>query len=38
MALIYIFDGAGSMDHATLKDGNDKVIFRDTFDESTLKK
>lgn len=33
MALIYIFDGTGSIDHATLKDGNDKVVFRDTFDE-----
>jgi hypothetical protein len=33
MTLIYIFDGTGSIDHATLKDGNDKVVFQDTFDE-----
>ena len=33
MTLIYIFDGTGSIDHATLKDGNDEVVFRDTFDE-----
>ena len=33
MALIYVFDGTGSIDHATLKDGNDEVVFRDTFDE-----
>lgn len=31
MALIYIFDGTGSIDHATLKDGNDEVVFRDNF-------
>jgi transcriptional regulator with XRE-family HTH domain len=33
MALIYMFDGTGSIDHATLKDGNDEVVFRDSFDE-----
>lgn len=33
MTLIYIFDGTGSIDHATLKDGNDEVVFQDTFDE-----
>jgi hypothetical protein len=33
MALIYIFDGTGSIDHATLKDGNGGLVFRDTFDE-----
>ena len=33
MTLIYIFDGTGSIDHTTLKDGNDKVVFQDTFDK-----
>ena len=33
MTLIYIVDGTGSIDHATLKDGHDKVVFQDTFDK-----
>lgn len=33
MTLIYIFDGTGSIDYATLKDRDDKVMFQDTFDK-----
>ena len=32
MALIYIFDGTGSIDYARLKDGSEKIVFEDTFD------
>lgn len=33
MTLIYIFDGTGSIDHATLKDSSGDVVFQDTFDK-----
>ncbi|HMF72574.1 MAG TPA: hypothetical protein VK616_13945 [Flavitalea sp.] len=32
VALIYIFGGTGSIDHARLKDGNGKIIFEDDFE------
>jgi hypothetical protein len=32
MALIYIFDGTGSIDFARLKDGNGKIVFEDDFE------
>jgi hypothetical protein len=31
VAVSYIFDGTGSVDHATLKDGDGKVVFEDGF-------
>lgn len=32
VAVSYIFDGTGSVDYATLKDGEGKVVFEDGFD------
>ena len=32
VALIYIFDGKGSIDYARLKDGNGQVVFEDNFE------
>ncbi|MBA4054498.1 MAG: hypothetical protein C0490_07295 [Marivirga sp.] len=31
VALIYIFDGTGSIDYAKLQDGNEQVVFEDNF-------
>lgn len=31
MALIYIFDGKGSIDYAKLRDGNGQIVFEDNF-------
>jgi hypothetical protein len=31
-ALIYIFDGTGSIDYARLKDGNGRIVFEDDFE------
>lgn len=32
VALIYIFDGTGSIDYAKLEDGNEQIVFEDYFD------
>lgn len=32
VALIYIFDGTGSIDYTKLKDGNEQIVFEDNFD------